>query len=127
MNTSKVQVTLPENGGSGSTVRAKFPTNVQEDIQFAFISLGLDARELAYNLEGGLVNVSIEDADGRPVISMELREFLRRQGGSFYQSCVPVNSNKKNLEVVVSTSGYVDQNITMEVVLIHAPKNTTQC
>lgn len=68
-----------------------------------------------------IVIATIEDQDGKPLYAYDIREWVRRSGGDFISSMIPlsIEDNARKLKLIIKTKTAPTVDIVVQIVLIH--------
>lgn len=111
MKTSKAKLTLV---AAELDAEQKFPQKSGR-IVGGFVTIANES-----DLPEDIVVATLEDQDGKAIVSLDVREWKRRNGGSFTSSMLPLNDNtSQSLKFTITTKTAPASDVVMEMVLIH--------
>lgn len=112
MKTSKAKLTLI---ATEKDAEAEFPQKTGKIIG-VFITIA-DASLLPKDI----VTATLQDQDEKPIIALDVREFVRRSGGDAMSSMFALNLKDENqvLTFTITTKTAPAENVAMEMVLVH--------
>jgi len=112
MNTSKADITLL---ATQKYEESDFPQKSGK-IVAGFITIA-DASLLPKEI----VTATIENQDGKTLYAYDIREWVRRSGGNFISSMIPLNieDNARKIKFTISTKIAPTRNVVAQMVLIH--------
>ena len=110
MKTTSLKVVL----ATGETKHSVDVTNNYGHIKGAFVTIADET-----NLPNDIVKAALTDVNSRPFVELDVREWKRRTGGSFYSSMIPLALNHANLKFQLNTSTAPTSDVVLDVVLVH--------
>jgi len=118
--TTKIVLTT---GSTGETFPITIPSS-KGVIVGAFLTIADKAK-----LPTDIVRGNLRDSRGNDLIAaVGVTEYERRSGGSFIESMIsPLKIEDKELEFRISTSTAPKDDVVMDLVLVHLPKDHSQC
>jgi len=114
MKTSKARLTLI---ATEKDAEAEFPQKTGKIIG-VFVSIAN-----ASLLPDDLVTATLQDQEDKPIMSLDVKEFVRRSGGDAMSSMFALNLEAENqiLTFTINTKTAPTANVVMEMVLVHEP------